>query len=130
MVELATGQGMVARLKDKGVAVKPLTKQQIVDGSGGAELSSLTAHCATPWPRRPGCGSTSSARLSSTAASSWRRGKDCRGDLPPVACWQQASIIRHKDFVPPFAKDDKTFNMLDRLFLVFDRKKQLLNAVK
>jgi hypothetical protein len=43
VVNLATGQDMVRRLKDKGIAVKPLTQKQIVDGSGGAELSSLTA---------------------------------------------------------------------------------------
>ena len=43
MVELATGQGMAARLQSKGVAVTPLTKAQIRDGAGGATLSGLSA---------------------------------------------------------------------------------------
>jgi hypothetical protein len=43
MVELATGQGMAARLQSKGVAVTPLTKAQIRDGAGGASLSGLSA---------------------------------------------------------------------------------------
>jgi hypothetical protein len=43
MVKLATGQDMARRLKDRGVSMRALTKTQIVNGSGGAELSSLTA---------------------------------------------------------------------------------------
>ena len=43
MVELATGQGMAARLQSKGVAVTALTKAQIRDGAGGANLSGLSA---------------------------------------------------------------------------------------
>jgi hypothetical protein len=129
LVKLATGQGMVARLKDKGVAVKPWPKSK-----------SSTAPEGSSSPRSP---PTAQRRGREDAAmvphlprgraqrrqARWRRGKDCRGDLPSGDWWQQASIIRHKDFVPHFAKDDKTFNMLDLLFFLFDGKKQLLNPV-
>ena len=43
MVRLASGQDMVRRLQDRGVPVTPLTRQQILQGSGGAVLDDLTA---------------------------------------------------------------------------------------
>ena len=42
MVKLATGQKMVAFLKSKGVWVTALTKAQIRNGNGGAQLDDLT----------------------------------------------------------------------------------------
>ncbi|MBV9831541.1 MAG: hypothetical protein JOZ82_08070, partial [Marmoricola sp.] len=47
MVKLASGQQMAAFLRSKGVAVKTLTKTQILQGNGGADLSGLTAAEAT-----------------------------------------------------------------------------------
>ena len=43
MVRLASGQDMVQRLQNRGVAVTPLTQQQILEGDGGAQLDGLTA---------------------------------------------------------------------------------------
>ena len=43
LVRLASGQQMVTRLKSKGVNVTPLTRAQILNGSGGAKLDHLTA---------------------------------------------------------------------------------------
>lgn len=43
MLRLASGQQMVAKLRAEGVSVRPLTRQQILRGSGGADLSGLTA---------------------------------------------------------------------------------------
>lgn len=43
LVRLATGQQMVAALKNAGVTVTPLTKAQIINGKGGAKLDHLTA---------------------------------------------------------------------------------------
>ncbi|MEO7943738.1 MAG: heme peroxidase family protein [Marmoricola sp.] len=43
MVKLASGQQMVTRLKSRGVSVAPLTRAQILNGSGGAKLDHLTA---------------------------------------------------------------------------------------
>ena len=42
LVRLATGQQMVTRLRNAGVAVTPLTKAQILGGNNGAELDHLT----------------------------------------------------------------------------------------
>ena len=131
MVKLATGQDMVGRLKDRGVTVNALTKQQIVGGNGGADLSSLTA-----------------AQRNAVAANTplWfyvlREAELNDGKLDGVGArivaetfhraiaGSKASIIRHKGFVPHFAKDNQTFNMPDLLFFAFEGKKQLLNPVK
>lgn len=43
MVKLASGQQMVTRLKAKGVNIAPLTRAQVLNGSGGARLDKLTA---------------------------------------------------------------------------------------
>ena len=43
MLRLATGQQMARFMRSKGVAVTTLTKAQIKNGSGGAELDKLTA---------------------------------------------------------------------------------------
>jgi hypothetical protein len=111
--------------------VKKLTKNEIVNGDGGAELSSLTA-----------------AQRNAVAANTplWfyilREAELNDGKLDGVGArivaetfhraiaGSKASIIRHKNFVPHFAKDDTTFNMPDLLFFAFEGKKQLLNPVK
>jgi hypothetical protein len=131
MVKLATGQDMARRLRSKGVRVKALTKRQIVDGSGGAGLSALTA-----------------AQRNAVAEKTplWfyilREAELNGGKLDGVGArivaetfhraieGSKASIIRHKEFVPHFATDDKTFNMPDLLFFAFEGKKQLLNPIK
>jgi hypothetical protein len=131
MVKLASGQDMVQRLKDKGVTVKALTKTQIVNGAGGAELSSLTA-------------AQRNAVVEKTPLWFYilREAELNGGKLDGVGAritaetfhramqGSKASIVRHKDFVPHFAQDDKTFNMPDLLFFAFEGKKQLLNPVK
>jgi Animal haem peroxidase len=43
MVKLASGQQMVAKLKSVGVNIEPLTRAEILNGKGGAELDKLTA---------------------------------------------------------------------------------------
>ena len=42
-MRLATGQQMAAFLRNKGVSVTTLTRAQIREGNGGAELDGLTA---------------------------------------------------------------------------------------
>ena len=65
MVKLASGQQMAQKLNNRGVPVTPLTKQQILNGNGGAALDHLTAS-REGRPGRQGrrCGSTSCARPS------------------------------------------------------------------
>ena len=54
MMRLATGQGMVKKLQNKGVAVTALTDAQIRNGSGGASIADLTnAEEATFLDRTP-----------------------------------------------------------------------------
>ena len=43
MVRLATGPQMAQKLVNKGVAIAPLTKAQLLDGSGGAVVTGLSA---------------------------------------------------------------------------------------
>jgi hypothetical protein len=131
MVKLATGQDMVQRLKDRGVTVKALTKTQLVDGAGGADLSALTA-------------AQRKAVVENTPLWFYvlREAELNGGKLDGVGArivaetfhraieGSKASIVRHKEFVPHFAQDDKTFNMPDLLFFAFEGKKQLLNPVK
>ena len=50
MVQLATGQQMVAFLTSKGVDLTALTKAQIATATSGANLDALTAD-----PARRGC---------------------------------------------------------------------------
>jgi hypothetical protein len=130
MVKLATGQDMVRRLKNRGVTVTALTKSQIVNGAGGAELSDLT---------------TAQRNAVAEKTPLWfyvlREAELNDGKLDGVGArivaetfhraiqGSKASIIRHKDFKPHFAQDDETFNMPDLLFFAFEGKKGLLNPV-
>ena len=131
MVKLATGQDMARRLKDKGLAVKALTKKQIVDGAGGAELSSLTAAQRTAvagntplWFYILREAELNGGKLDGVGA------RIVAETFHRAIAGSKASIIRHKEFVPHFAEDDETFNMPDLLFFAFEGKKQLLNPVK
>ena len=131
MVKLATGQDMVARLKEKGVTVKALTKSQIVNGSGGAELSSLTAAQRNAVAQKTPLwfyilreAELNDGKLDGVGA------RIVAETIHRAIAGSKASIIRHKDFKPHFAADDKTFNMPDLLFFAFEGKKSLLNPVK
>jgi hypothetical protein len=131
MVKLATGQDMVGLLKSKGVTVKALTKRQIIDGTGGAELSGLTANqrdavaADTPlWFYVLREAELNGGKLDGVGA------RIVTETIHRAIAASKASIIRHKDFVPHFATDDKTFNMPDLLFFAFEGKKELLNPVK
>ena len=130
MVKLASGQQMVRRLKNKGVNVTALTKQQIIDGSGGAELSGLTAAqrnavaAKTPlWFYILREAELNGGKLNGVGA------RIVAETIHRAIAGSKVSIIRHKSFVPHFAQDDKTFNMPDLLFFAFDGKKSLLNPV-
>ena len=130
MVKLATGQDMVARLKDRGVTVTALTKSQIVNGSGGASLSALT---------------TAQRNAVAEKTPLWfyilREAELNDGQLKGVGArivaetfhraiaGSKASIIRHKTFTVDFAADDQTFYMPDLLFFSFEGTKSLLNPV-
>ncbi len=80
MVRLASGQQMVAKLRSSGVAVRPLTRRQILQGNDGAKLTGLTPVSGRSWSRTRRCGSTSCGRrrratddCGASARGSWRR---------------------------------------------------------
>ena len=130
MVSLATGQQMVALMKSKGVDVKPLTKAQIRDGSGGATLETLTkkqlARVVTDTPlwfyilreaelnqgRLAGVG----ARI---VAETFHRAME----------GSTFSIVRDPDWRPQLGPDPNTFRMVDLLLFAANGKAKVLNPL-
>jgi heme peroxidase len=131
MVKLASGQGMVRFLKDKGVTVKALTKAQIRDGNGGASLAGLNAQQRaafldhTPlWFYVLREAELNGGKLTGVGArivaETFHRAMEGSRD----------SIVRDTAFKPEFGPNDHTFNMPDLLFFAFEGKAALLNPVK
>jgi hypothetical protein len=127
MVRLATGQKMVPFLKSRGVAVKALTRKQILEGDGGADVSGLTTAERnslvgnTPlWfyilreaelndGRLKGVG----ARIVAETFHRAMEGSD-------------HSIVRDRGFRPTLGPDATTFRMADLVLFAFEEKKELL----
>jgi Animal haem peroxidase len=128
MLQLATGQQMVEKLVERGVAVASLTSQQIIEGDGGAVLDQLTdiekqnlAEHTPLWfyilreaelngGRLTGVG----ARL---VAETFHRAIE----------GSRFSILRDPDWRPTLGPDNTTFRMADLLLFAFDGKEKLLN---
>jgi hypothetical protein len=127
MMRLATGQGMVKKLQNKGVAVTALTDAQLRNGNGGASIAELTnAEEATFLDRTPlwfyilreaelndGKLAGVGARI---VAETFHRAIE----------GSRTSILRDPGFKPKFGPDDSTFDMRDLLFFAFEGKKSLL----
>ena len=129
LVRLASGQQMVTRLKSKGVNVTPLTRAQILNGSGGARLDHLTpAERNTVANRTPlwfyilreaelnngklkGVG----ARI---VAETFHRAME----------GSRYSIVRDKEFRPTLGPRKGKFEMTDLLFFTFGTKAGLAPA--
>jgi hypothetical protein len=130
MVRLASGQQMVTRLAARGVNVTPLTRSQILQGNGGAQLDHLTAaerdKVATRTPlwfyvlreaevnngRLKGVG----ARI---VAETFHRAME----------GSRFSIVRDTAFAPTLGPNATTFEMTDLLFFAFNGKKAELAPV-
>jgi hypothetical protein len=127
MVRLATGQQMATFLKSKGVNLTKLTKAQIRDGNGGAQLDGLT-------------GAQRDALLKDTPLWFYvlREAEVANGKLGGVGgrivaeTFHRAiegstfSIVRDPAFKPSLGPDNKTFRMVDLLLFAFQGKKNLL----
>jgi|SRR5215207_196672 len=127
MLRLATGQQMVQLLKSRGVSVKVLTKKQLRDGNGGADVSRLNA-------------GELDAVLTRTPLWFYvlREAEINRGRLTGVGArlvaetfhrWIEASrfsTIRDPGFRPQLGPDPSTFRMSDLLFFAFEGKPELL----
>ena len=127
MVNLATGQQMVTFLKNKGVNVTKLTAAQLRNGSGGADIGSLTQ-------------TQREAFLKNTPLWFYvlREAEFNGGKLKGVGARIVAetfhramegsthSIVRDTAFKPSLGPNNQTFRMVDLLFFAFEGKKALL----
>jgi len=130
MVRLASGQQMVQRLRDNGVRVRPLTRGQILNGSGGADLAELTSAqkdalvARTPlWFYVLREAETNGGRLRGVGArilaETFHRAME----------GSEHSIVRDRTWRPELGPDDSTFRMVDLLLFAFERKRRLLNPL-
>ena len=127
MVRLATGQQMVTFLKSKGVSLTKLTKAQLRDGAGGADLSRLTQAqrervlADTPlWFYILREAELNGGKLTGVGArivaETFHRAME----------GSEHSIVRDPTFRPMLGPNTTTFRMTDLLFFAFEGKKSLL----
>jgi Animal haem peroxidase len=128
MVNLATGQQMVAFLKTKGVNVKPLTAAQIRQGDGGVSLAELSKTerdaivARTPlWFYILREAELNGGQLAGVGArivaETFHRAME----------GSETSIVRDPTFKPTLGPNANTFRMVDLLLFAFEGKKKLLN---
>ena len=129
LVRLASGQQMVTRLTSKGVKVTPLTRSQILNGSGGAKLDHLTA---------------AERNTVANRTPLWfyilREAELNNGKLKGVGArivaetfhrameGSRYSIVRDKEFKPTLGPRKGTFEMTDLLLFTFGTKAELAPA--
>jgi hypothetical protein len=130
MVQLATGQQMVAMLKSRGAPVTALNKDQLRNGNRGATLDGLTA-------------SQRQAVLEHTPLWFYilREAEFNRGKLTGVGArilaetvhrameGSRHSIVRHPTWQPSLGPDSKTFKMVHLLVFAFEGKEALVNPL-
>jgi hypothetical protein len=128
MVKLATGQQMATFLKSKGVNLTKLTKAQIRDGAGGADLGDLTAAQRedvlrdTPlWFYVLREAELNGGKLSGVGA------RIVAETFHRAIEGSQHSILRDSSFRPSLGPNNNTFRMVDLLLFAFEGKKALLN---
>jgi len=130
MMRLATGQQMVALLRSKGVRVRALSRNQIVNGNNGADLSGLSATekdnlvDRTPlWFYILREAETNDGKLRGVGArlvaETFHRAME----------GSRFSIVRSPDFRPSLGPAADTFRMVDLLLFAFEGKKRLLNPL-
>jgi hypothetical protein len=127
MVRLATGQQMVTFLGSKGISITKLTKAQLRDGDGGADLGSLTQAqrervlADTPlWFYILREAELNGGKLTGVGArivaETFHRAME----------GSEHSIVRDPAFRPKLGPNNTTFRMTDLLFFAFEGKKTLL----
>jgi hypothetical protein len=130
MVKLATGQQMTDLLRSKGVAVRALTRNQILVGHNGANLDSLSAGekdhlvARTPlWFYILREAETNGGKLRGVGArlvaETFHRAME----------GSRFSIVRNPGFRPSLGPDSNTFRMVDLMLFAFEGKKRLLNPL-
>jgi hypothetical protein len=130
MVKLASGQQMVAKLKNLGVNVKGLTRAQILNGDGGAELDKLTTAEKNQVAQRTPLwfyilreAEVKDGRLHGVGArivaETFHRAME----------GSQFSIVRDPSFRPSLGRNDHTFEMTDLLFFAFGGQTAEINPL-
>jgi hypothetical protein len=130
MVRLASGQQMTARLRSRGVDVKPLTRSQVLEGNGGARLDHLTSAekdavaARTPlWFYVLREAELNGGRLKGVGArivaETFHRAME----------GSRFSIVRDPAWRPTLGRDAQTFEMTDLLFFAFAGKKSEINPL-
>ena len=127
MVRLATGQQMVRFLKNKGVNVGALTKAELRDGKGGADLGGLTqaqrqaALKDTPlWFYVLREAELNNGKLKGVG------GRIVAETFHRAMEGSASSIVRDPGWRPTLGPDSNTFRMVDLLLFAFEGKKSLL----
>jgi len=130
MLKLASGQQMVDKLAAAGVAVTPLTRSQVLNGNGGAELSGLSASEKDAVAERTPLwfyvlreAELNGGRLDGVGA------RIVAETFHRAIEGSRFSILRHPEFHPTHGRDASTFEMTDLLFFAFAGKKTELNPL-
>lgn len=127
MVRLASGQQMAALLRSSGVPVATLTRAQLRDGSGGADLSALTTaqldafltdtplwfYCLREAELNGGALTGVGARI---VVETFHRAMEA----------SVHSIVRSPEFRPSLGAVNGRFRMADLLLFAFEGKENLL----
>jgi hypothetical protein len=130
MVKLASGQQLAQKLVNLGVAVTPLTKAQILTGSGGAELTGFTAAQKDAVAERTPLwfyvlreAELNGGRLTGVG------GRIVAETMHRAMQGSRFSILRSKAFTPDLGDRGTTFEMTDLLLVAFDGQASGINPL-
>ena len=130
MVKLASGPQMAQKLVNLGVAVTPLTKAEILTGSGGAVLTGFTAAQKdaiadrTPlWFYVLREAELNGGRLTGVG------GRIVAETIHRAMQGSRFSIVRSKAFTPDLGDRGNTFEMTDLLLAAFDGQASGINPL-
>jgi hypothetical protein len=127
MVTLATGQQMAAFLRSKGVSATTLTRAQIRDGRGGAELDRLTTAQRDSLLRNTPLwfyilreAELNQGRLKGAG------GRIIAETFHRAIEGSRISIVRNPSWRPNLGPNNTTFRMVDLLLFAFEGRRNLL----
>jgi hypothetical protein len=130
MLRLASGQQMATLLQSRGVAVTPLTANEILNGRRGANLSGLSA------ADRNTLTSRTPLWFYALREAEWNNGRMTGvGGRIVAETFHRAmegsdvSIVRDPAWRPTLGPDPDTFRMTDLLLFAFEGKEELLNPL-
>jgi hypothetical protein len=131
MLQLATGQQMAAHMRARGLNIKTLTKAQILNGSGGADLSGLNA------PQRDDLARNTPLWFYCLREAELNKGRmtGVGGRLLAETFHRSIegsviSIVQEPAWRPTLGATPGAFTMVDLLMFAFEGKKALLAPVR